>query len=34
MGMGIGDWGFGGWAQTPNPQHPTPNTTPKTPKPK
>jgi len=23
--MGIGDWGLGGWAQTQNPKHQTPN---------
>ncbi len=24
-GLGIGDWGLGGWAHTPNPKPPTPN---------
>jgi len=25
-GLGIGDWGFGGWAHTPNPKPQTPKT--------
>jgi len=25
-GLGIGDWGMGGWAQSPNPKNKTKNT--------
>jgi len=31
LGMGIGDWGFGVWANTPCPQRQTPNPTPRPP---
>jgi len=25
LGFGVGGWGFGAWAPTPNPQSPIPN---------